>query len=205
MSLLISFVLFPWMDEPGCYIFVLAQSTDVVPISHRLSHAQWDTTNKTWHVFVKSGHNVLADTAPLCRPSHRNTQEHALASKVRSVGRIQQMWSHSWFVFVDSDVVVTQSKQRGYQWTRQTDAGVPACCFTNWVSVGNLYSLWRYNENSNGLRFLSACSVHRLSVCTFFLNLAFSPYFISTIIDFFLCVFIHSLTLLWNSFLTLTG
>ena len=133
------------MDEPGCNIFVPGQSTDVVHISHRLSHAQWDMTNKTWHVFVKSGHNVLADTAPLC---HTRTCSRFVCEE--GVGRIQQMWSHSWFVFVDSDVVVTQSKQRGYQWTRQTDAGVPACCFTNWVSAGNLYRLWRYNENSNG-------------------------------------------------------
>lgn len=178
------------MNEPGCNIFVLAQSTDVVHISHRLTHAQWDTTNKTWHVFVKSGHNVLADTAPLCRPQPRkHTRTCSRFICEESVGRIQQMWSHSWFVFVDSDVVVTQSKQRGYQWTRQTDAGVPACCFTNWVSMGNLYRLWRYNENSNGPPiFISVLSTSFISLHLFlFFYLAFSPYFISTVIDF--CVY----------------
>lgn len=81
-----------------------------------------------------AGHNVPVRTAPFCPPLIPEHMKH----KVKIMWCSPFAWeTYGWIpadvepfviVFVDSDVVVTQSKhpgQQGYQWTRQTDAGVP--------------------------------------------------------------------------------
>lgn len=91
-------------------------------------------------------------------------------------------------VFVDSDVVVTQRKhtgQRGYQRTRLTDAGVPRHVVPLIESAQAIRTVFEdIMRIQMAPDFLSACSVHCVSVCTCILPFC---YLISTIIDF--CIY----------------
>lgn len=94
-----------------------------------------------------------------------------------------------------------QARRQARLSVNETDwrRGPATCCFTNWASRGNLERLWRYNENSNAPWFYQRTqpTVYQFGPLFCLLVISFPPLLIF--------VFIHSLMLLWNSFLTLTG
>lgn len=101
-------------------------------------------------------------------------------------------------VFVDIDGVVTQSKhtvRRGYQRARQTDAGVPLHVVP---LIESARAIYRCFEGIMRIQ-MAPDSISRLGplVISLYLYFVFSVIWFPPVLIF---VFIHSLTLFWNSF-----